>query len=63
MKASSFDFVRPSSIQETTAILAQHQGDARVLAGGQSLGPMLNLRLARPSAVVDISALGELKTI
>lgn len=63
MKASSFDFVRPSSIQETTEILAQHQGDARVLAGGQSLGPMLNLRLARPSAIVDISALDELKTI
>lgn len=63
MKASSFDFVRPSSIQETTEILAQHQGDARVLAGGQSLGPMLNLRLVRPSAVVDISALDELKTV
>lgn len=63
MKAPSFDFVRPRSIRETTDILARHEGDARVLAGGQSLVPMLNLRLARPSAIVDISALDELKTV
>ncbi|MBN9043457.1 MAG: hypothetical protein BGP05_10510 [Rhizobiales bacterium 62-47] len=63
MKAPSFDFVRPASIAEVTDILARYEGDARVLAGGQSLVPMLNLRLARPAAVVDISALAQLKTI
>lgn len=63
MKAPAFEFVRPSSVQEAAQILAQHDGDARVLAGGQSLVPMLNLRLARPSVVVDISALDELKTV
>lgn len=63
MKAPSFDFIRPASIAETSEVLARYEGDARVLAGGQSLVPMLNLRLARPSAVVDISALTELKTI
>ena len=60
MKAPAFEFVRPSSVQEAAQILAQHDGDARVLAGGQSLVPMLNLRLARPSVVVDISALNDL---
>lgn len=63
MKAPSFDFVRPSSVQDVTAVLAQSDGDARVLAGGQSLVPMLNLRLARPSVIVDISALDGLKRI
>jgi len=63
VKAPSFDFVRPASIAEVTDILARYEGDARVLAGGQSLVPMLNLRLARPAAVVDISALAQLKTI
>ena len=63
MKPAAFDYVRPSTIQETTEILAEHGGDARVLAGGQEMVPMLNLRLARPSAVVDISQLAELTTI
>jgi len=63
VKPAAFDYVRPSTIKETTEILAEHGGDARVLAGGQSLVPMLNLRLARPSAVVDISRLAELTTI
>lgn len=63
MKASAFDYVRPASVREVTAILIENDGDARVLAGGQSLVPMLNLRLARPSVVVDISALDDLKRI
>jgi len=63
MKASAFDYVRPATVQEVTAVLAENDGDARVLAGGQSLVPMLNLRLARPAVVVDISALDALKRI
>lgn len=63
MKACSFDYVRPASVQEATTILLENDGDARVLAGGQSLVPMLNLRLARPTVIVDISALDDLKRI
>lgn len=63
MKPIAFDFVRVTSIQEAVQALAAHDGDARVLAGGQSLVPMLNLRLARPAAVVDISRIAELTTI
>lgn len=63
MKAVSFEFHRPASLAEASDILAKYDGDARVLAGGQSLMPMLNLRLVRPAAIVDLSALAELKTI
>lgn len=63
MKAVSFEFHRPTSLAEASAILAKYDGDARALAGGQSLVPMLNLRLARPAAIVDLSGLTELKTI
>lgn len=63
MKAISFEFHRPGSLAEASSLLARYDGDARILAGGQSLGPMLNLRLVRPSAVIDISSLAELKAI
>lgn len=63
MKAVSFEFHRPASLAEASDILARYDGDARCLAGGQSLMPMLNLRLVRPAAIVDLSALAELKSI
>lgn len=63
MKPISFDFVRATTIEQAIQALAAHDGEARVLAGGQSLVPMLNLRLARPTAVVDISRITELTTI
>lgn len=63
MKASAFEFARPATVQDVTVILAESGGDARVLAGGQSLVPMLNLRLARPSVIVDISRLDDLKRV
>lgn len=63
MKPVSFDFIRATTVAEATQVLAEFDGDARVLAGGQSLVPMLNLRLARPTAVVDISRIAELATI
>jgi aerobic carbon-monoxide dehydrogenase medium subunit len=59
MKAAAFDYVRPSSLAEA---LSQIGGGAGVkpLAGGQSLGPMMNLRIAKPDKLVDISQLAEL---
>lgn len=63
MKAVSFEFHRPASLAEASDVLVRYEGDARVLAGGQSLMPMLNLRLVRPAAIVDLSALAELKAM
>jgi carbon-monoxide dehydrogenase medium subunit len=52
-----FDYVAPGSIDEALALLAERGDDAKVLAGGQSLVPLLNYRLARPRVVVDINGL------
>lgn len=62
MKPAPFDYVRPSSIEEALAFLGAHP-DAVVLAGGQSLVPMLNMRLVAPTHVVDIGALPGLREI
>jgi carbon-monoxide dehydrogenase medium subunit len=53
----AFDYVIPSSLDEAVAALARHGGDAKLLAGGQSLVPLLNYRLAAPRVVVDINGL------
>ena len=63
MKAAAFDYARPRDLAEALALLAEATGSAKALAGGQSLGPMLNLRLARPGLLVDISRLQELRAI
>lgn len=63
MKAARFDYLRARDVSEATAALAKSDGDAKLLAGGQSLGPMLNLRLARPGLLVDISRLDALRGI
>ena len=63
MKAATFDYARPRDVGEAIALLAQAKGSAKALAGGQSLGPMLNLRLARPGLLIDISRLDELRGI
>jgi carbon-monoxide dehydrogenase medium subunit len=55
-----FDYHRPGSVDEALALLQQHGGDARVLAGGQSLIPAMRLRLARPAVLVDIGRLADL---
>ncbi len=55
MKAPRFAYARPASIAEALALLAEHKDDARVLAGGQSLVPMLNFRVAAPKVLVDIN--------
>jgi carbon-monoxide dehydrogenase medium subunit len=63
MKPAAFDYVRARSLEEALAALAQRQGEARALAGGQTLGPMLNLRLATPSCLIDIGQIAALKTV
>jgi carbon-monoxide dehydrogenase medium subunit len=55
MKPPRFDYHAPHSLDEAVALLARYGGDAKVLAGGQSLMPMLNFRLARPAALVDLN--------
>ena len=52
-----FDYVSPATVDEALAVLARHGPEAKVLAGGQSLVPLLNYRLARPRVVVDINGL------
>lgn len=63
MKPARFDYVRPRDVGEALRALGLAAGQAKPLAGGQSLGPMLNLRLARPAVVVDISRLAELQAL
>ena len=57
MKPAPFEYIRAATTQEALAALAEHGDEARPLAGGQSLVPMMNLRLARPSVLVDINGL------
>ena len=63
MKAPSFAYARPDSVAEALALLASHGDAARVLAGGQSLLPSLNMRLSSPGLLVDITGLKELAGI
>lgn len=63
MKPASFDYHSPTSIDDALGILQRHQGDARVLAGGQSLVPMMNFRLAAPAAIVDLNRIPDLAGI
>jgi 2-furoyl-CoA dehydrogenase FAD binding subunit len=60
MKPAAFDYIRADSGDETVALLAQYGEDAKILAGGQSLMAMLNIRLAQPAMLVDISRCGDL---
>jgi carbon-monoxide dehydrogenase medium subunit len=63
MKAAPFGYHRASSIEEAVDLLAAYEGAARVIAGGQSLVPMMNMRLLRPDAIVDINGVVELTNI
>jgi carbon-monoxide dehydrogenase medium subunit len=60
MKPAAFELVRAGTLSEATKILLEAQGNARVVAGAQSLGPMLNLRLVQPRILVDITGIAEL---
>jgi carbon-monoxide dehydrogenase medium subunit len=59
----SFDYHRPSSLGEAAALLGSLDSDARLLAGGHSLIPMMKLRLAQPSHLIDLASVAELKGI
>src|SRR2546426_4958998 len=63
MKPAKFDYYDPRSLEEALALLDRHPDDAKVLAGGQSLMPLLNMRLARPNIVVDINRIKELNYV
>ncbi|MCA6111524.1 FAD binding domain-containing protein [Bradyrhizobium cenepequi] len=61
MKPVPFGYERPRDLNSALSMLAAANGSAKIIAGGQSLGPMLNLRLVQPELVIDISGLAELK--
>jgi aerobic carbon-monoxide dehydrogenase medium subunit len=61
MKPAPFGYERPRDLPAVLSLLAEANGSAKIIAGGQSLGPMLNLRLVQPELVVDITGLAELK--
>jgi carbon-monoxide dehydrogenase medium subunit len=63
MKPAKFDYYDPDSLEEALTLLDTHQRDGKVLAGGQSLMPLLNMRLARPSIIVDINRIKELNYV
>lgn len=63
MKPAPFDLHRPSRIEEALALLAAHADDAKLIAGGQSLVPVMNLRLATPSLLIDLGRIETLRGI
>ncbi|HUC49477.1 MAG TPA: xanthine dehydrogenase family protein subunit M [Xanthobacteraceae bacterium] len=63
MKLPPFEYACPESLPEAVALLAAHDGEAKALAGGQSLVPMLAFRVAAPSLLVDLRKLAELRRI
>lgn len=63
MKPSSFEYVCPRTVRDVVECLSGSDGDAKILAGGQSLVPMMNFRMAAPRVLVDINALSELDFI
>lgn len=63
MKAAAFEYLKPEDVAGAIKALAGAAGEAKALGGGQSLGPMLNLRLARPKLLVDVSRLDAMRAI
>ena len=63
MKPPKFEYHAPTSLDEALAALSRYGGDAKVLAGGQSLMPLLNFRLSRPAALVDLNGIRSLAYI
>jgi carbon-monoxide dehydrogenase medium subunit len=63
VKPSAFAYHAPGTVEEALSLLAEHGSDARPLAGGQSLVPMMNFRLARPSVLVDLNGVSGLSDI
>jgi 2-furoyl-CoA dehydrogenase FAD binding subunit len=63
MKPRPFDYIRPDTVEEALALLGEYGDNTRVLAGGQSLVPMLNLRIVEAEALIDISRIAALDAI
>src|SRR5207248_4713636 len=63
MKAAQFEYARAGDVNEALRLLGQNSGRARLIAGAQSLGPMLNLRLARLHLLIDIARIEALRRI
>jgi carbon-monoxide dehydrogenase medium subunit len=60
MKPAPFEYFAPHSVEEALSLLREHGGDAKLLAGGQSLVPAMNFRVVQPSALIDLNRIGEL---
>ena len=63
MIPAPFDYVRPGTVDEAVAALQEAGEDAKILAGGQSLVPLMKLRLAKPKSVIDLNRIGDLNFI
>jgi carbon-monoxide dehydrogenase medium subunit len=63
MKPSAFEYHAPRELQEALELLERYSDEAKILAGGQSLMPLMNLRLARPKVIIDINRLRNLDSI
>jgi carbon-monoxide dehydrogenase medium subunit len=63
MKPAPFQYARPQTLEEVVALLESFRGSAALIAGGQSLLPMLNMRLARPKVLIDVALVAELQVL
>ncbi len=63
MKPSAFEYFAPSKVQEVVALLEKYEDEAKILAGGQSLVPIMNFRLGRPEVIIDINGIKDLDYI
>lgn len=63
MKPAPFEYAAPENVQQALSLLEQHGDTGKILSGGQSLGPLLNMRLASPEVLIDINRLNELSYI
>jgi aerobic carbon-monoxide dehydrogenase medium subunit len=63
MITAAFEYARPGSVDEAQALLSKFGDDAKVIAGGQSLIPLMRLRLSQPTALIDIQGIDELKQV
>jgi len=63
MKAAAFDYHRPASVDAAVGLLAELGDEAKVLAGGQSLVPVMAMRLGRPEHIVDVNRVAELEFV
>ena len=63
MKSAPFAYEAPETLEEAVRLLGEHGDDAKILAGGQSLVPLMNMRLVKPAVIVDINRIGSLQMI